>query len=459
MAKRPTRKPATDMALAAPTGENTRKQSRGGGVFSISFGGMSNAAPPPGTYETYREMLKDPTIILARAASNAPIKAAKHSYELEDGGTDEMLAFVRDVIDPLYASLMREMLRALDYGWQPFEIVWEIRGGRMVASKVKPLLPDLTKILVNDKGALTGIENQGVTLPPNQCLVFTYDGEAGDYYGRSIMENIREKAWQPYNIAWERLKQYMHKAAGIIPMVTYPMGTSLDASGAEVDNGVQAGTLLSNLGQGMGVAMPQDVNQVETLLRAGASDPDKVMAWRIGFIEAKGLHGAEFLDSMRYFDSLKMRGRLVPERVALEGQHGTLAESEAQADVSLSASDETLGQVVTEINAQLIEPLLVANYGPQARRAVRVVAAPIVSDERAFIREITKQLLVGNPDLALGSLDFDSMLDQTGAPKAREIVDVNEPGAVPPGNSLLARALAGSMKGWAKPKRKGRGAA
>lgn len=448
MAKRIKKKP-TSLALAAPVGENTRKQQRGaGGILGFVFGG-SHGTPAPGTYETYREMLKDPTIILARATANAPVKTAKHSYELQDNGTDEMLALVRDTIDPLYAGLVREMLRALDYGWQPFEIVWQPKGGRVVASKVKPLLPDLTTIKVDDHGTLTAIENQGVLLPPGQSLVFTYDGEAGNHYGRSRMENIREKAWIPYGVSWDRMKEYMRKASGIIPMVTYPQGKALDANGAEQDNFDLAQALLAHLGGGNGVAMPQDMNQVEQLLRAGASDPDKVMAWRISFIEAKGSHGAEFLDAMRYYDSLKMRGWLVPERVALEGQHGTLAEAESHADVALSVADEVLGLVVETINTQLVKPLLVANFGPASARAVVLKAAPVVSDERAFIRSVTRDLLTGNPDLAFGVLDLDSMLDQVGAPKAKEIVDVNEP-EVPPANPLLARMANGGLNGWVR---------
>jgi len=387
--------------------------------------GLVGCAPDPGTFDTYRRMRMDPTITMARAAATAPIKSAGWSWKADDDAPAGSLQFVQDTLDRLVPSILREVCFALDYGFQSAELVWLAKGGAWVIDQFKPLLPELTKIRVTQSGDFAGLEQKGGTLDTFHSFLFTHDREGDNHYGRARHENIREHAWAPWVETAKRKSAYFAKAAGVIPQVTYPVGKSRGKDGAEVDNFDIGTRLLAEMSSGKGVLMPWSLQKwAESALAKGA-DPMTLMAWRIQFLETRAGHGSEFLEDMRYLDSLKMRGWLVPERVALEGQHGTLAEAGAHADIAIACSEEVLTQAVGDINAQLVDPLLAVNFGPDVAGKVRMEAAPIVDTERDYIRALIKDILVqpGNLDLFLETLDLDSALDQAGLPKVRETID------------------------------------
>ena len=440
-------------------GERTKKQVANYGAASTMRGIFDGIGMcPAGTYDVYRKMRECPTIAMARAAAMGPIKAASHSFEAEDGTPDDAVTFVQSTVDPLWRGLVSTMLTALDYGWASLEKVWGFDyDGRTVYTKLKPLLPDRTEIQVADSGALLGVKQGEVVLGTDKCVVFTYDMEGTDHYGRARHENIREHAWKPWLDTMRKHTMYVAKSAGIIPMVQYPQGEARDDSGSAKNTFDIAKKILESLGSGHGVAMPWELQPWAEQLLARGVDAEQLMAWKISFLEAKSGHGAEFQDALRYFDSLMMRGWLVPERVALEGQHGTKAESESHADVSVMVAQDTLAEIVAEINRQVVDPLLVQNFGEGMRGKVYAVPSPITTDERDFFRKLVMAILTqpGNLDTFITSVDVDALYDATGVPKSQEIVTLvppvgTVPGAVPtdpavPAKDIQAEALNGAQ--------------
>ena len=418
-------------------------------------------AADPGTYETYRAMDSHPTVAMAKAAALAPVKAAQLAYEEQEGAPAGALELIQETIDELRPVIIKDGLRAVGYGWQPFEVVWHERGGAVVPRKLKPLLPDITEPLIDEStGVYCGLRQGKVTIPAPSTFVLTHDSEAGNIFGRSRHENIREWAWTPWKHLSQRLQVYTTKVAGIIMQLHYTPGGGTDENGAEVENHVIANRLLRKTAEGGSVAIPMQLAPwADQALKAGVNIAD-LMAWRFSFLEAGTPHHAQMIESMRYHDSLLMRGWLVPERVALEGQHGTLAEAVAHADVALSVAQETLDWLLGEVNRSLVDPILVRNFGRAARGSVRVTAAPLASEVRAWLRDLLKQVLVqpGNVDLLMTWLDVDSVFDQAGVPKAADTIEpverAPEPGALPPD---LAASLAGMYR-RINGKRRGRSA-
>ena len=164
-------------------------------------------------------------------------------------------------------------------------------------------------------------------------------------------------------------------------------------------------------------AIPRDVAQlIET---AGLDSP----GWKVELLSEGGSLQAGFTGRLEYLDKLKVRGILSPERTVLEGQHGTLADAEAHADVALTQADLTHQYVVDCLNLQVVDRLLVLNFGEDTRGAVRVVPAPIVDAKRSFYRDLYKTLLA-NPNFQaheLSALDLDALKDTLGLPKSTEI--------------------------------------
>ncbi len=404
-------------------------------------GGSMWSKAPAGKIETWRKMRRNPTIALALAASKAPVKAAHWSVEADDGVPEERLALIRDYVLPLRPVILGDGLRAIEYGYQPFEVVWMLEGGRTVPAKLKPLLPEKTKILEDKQtGAFTGLENGDVTLDPHDSLVVSFDGEAGSLKGESRLENIREDAWWPWKQTLIRVSQYTTKAAGIIPRIGYPIGESTVAGGNKVSNTVIAQTIAKQIERGGSIIMPNKIPEWATdLVRQGVG-LEKLMAWNIEFIEARNAHGTELSAMMDKFEALMVRGLLTPERSILQGQHGTNAESETQGDVGIAISQDTSEQLMRIVNWHLVDKVLIENYGPEAAGTVRICAAPLVDEQAALLREIMKAVLTapGNIDLLAGMLDLESSMEEVGLTVRKDAVYPDPSGAdnpADPGNA------------------------
>lgn len=444
-------KRVTNTAGRAPTGSRTKGQTtRRAGAFGIlsgvlSRGGVHSARcampgflsePSPATYQTYRQMRCNPTIAIARAALFAPVKANKWTYEAKDGTPDDRVRFIQEQFDTLKARLVIDILRAVEYGWQPFERVYGLNDdGMCVYTRAKALLPDESEPLVDkDTGALVGVRNGEARLSLQKAAVLTYDQEGDDPYGRSIYENIREDAWWPWRDAAGKLAQYYTKGAGVVPLIRYPAGKGQNADGVEVDNSENAANVLRTLGMGMGVTMPNEIDGAyEDLVRAGAPIAD-LLAWQVSFLETRAGVGGEISQGMRDYERLMVRGMLQPERSILEGQFGTKADAGSHGDLGLMIATELVDWAVGEVNRLFVDPLLVVNFGREAKGTVYIKPSPVVDEDRAFIRELMRATLTANPDLLMAVSDFDAMLDATGVPKSAEVVDTT---AMPTGPAQI----------------------
>lgn len=406
-----------------PAGERTGAPRRPFAAFRSDPPGFGR--PPQGTYDTYRRIRANPTVALARGIATAPVRTAEWALQARDDVDDARVAFIQRQVAAFWPALVRDALLALDYGWQPFEKVFAVRGGRVVYAALKPLLPDCTEILLTrEHGHFAGLRQDDVTLPPEKCFVFTHDGEAGNPYGRSRHENIRAAAWHPWNELADKQARYATKVAGVIPLIRYPVGESADAGGAVAGNYDIAVGILRSLGRGEGVAMPQDYAPWAGDLARQGIDPQALAAWQISFLEPSGSHGGEFAEMMRHYESLMFRGWLVPERAGAEGVHGTRADADRHADVALLIADLVLEDLIQAVNAGLVDPLLTYNFGPEAAGSVWIRRGGLDPALRTFFRDVIRQVLATGPgpDLFRRWLDVDALIDAAGLPKAREIV-------------------------------------
>jgi len=433
-------RPPSDVARARRAGEQTDQQAHRG-VASITTDGTSILIPRRACYETWRDMRKCPTVAIARASAMYPVMLAEVGYE---GRNDEAVEFIRSQISPLWRGFVRDALFALDYGWKPFEIVYRpgnwtdpegtFRGQRWLLDKLKPLRVDSTAVLIERTGAFAGLVNEGidgtpVNLPVGKALVYSYDGEDGDFYGRSRMESIREEAWCPWLDAREKLAKTTKKISGTIPRIRYTPGSVQDASGNVIDAFDQAKKTLASLSNADGVTYPvefqsQFMDDAAQLMHSGVDISD-LLTWKIDLLETTPGHCEDIIRSLEYYDRLMLRGWLVPERAALEAQSGTRADAEAHADISIAVAQGVIDDLVTLANDQIVKPLLEFNYGPDAVDDAKLKAPKIGSDEGIWLRELVGKLLMEPSKMRqLGViLDIDAMLDQANVPKAAEVID------------------------------------
>ena len=129
------------------------------------FGSNGLIQPRKGSYATYRMMNLDSTIALVRRFIRGPILTSEWTVQPVKGQKPKQawLDLIEDQILPLRMSIVRECLAMLDFGWMPFERVYEItRGGPNEGRfyklrKVKALLPDFTQSRVDKFGNFSGL--------------------------------------------------------------------------------------------------------------------------------------------------------------------------------------------------------------------------------------------------------------------------------------------------------------
>jgi hypothetical protein len=386
-------------------------------------------APLDSTIRTYRLMRKQPTIKLARALFTAPVRLAEYGVEADDGVPQARIDYIDSVVGALWWQFTHDILYAFDYGWQAFEKVWAVDGGQYTIGKLKMLLPDHTKVILDKQtGGYRGLTNGGgmggskVPLPPEKTLWYTWQREGDNYYGESMMEAARE----PFNNWREtmaRYNKYSGMVAGPIPMIEYPMGESEDETGKQTEHFLVAQSILNGLSRCKGVVMPNVVAAYARDLAQAGVDPQKLSAWKISFIEASGQHGQEFNEKAHKHEVDMLRAWLVPERAATEGTHGTKAEAEVHGDLVTMSAEAALADIVVAFNKWVVNPLLVVNYGEDTEDTIRVIVEKLDPDKKALQIAIVKSLIgaPNNSDLFLDLVDFEAVFDMVGLPKAQDL--------------------------------------
>lgn len=387
-----------------------------------------NTGTLPASYDTYRTLKKDPTVSLARQFSMAPILAGAWSVEADDEIEEdevlgkEMKKFIADQLLPLRPRLMETALGGgIDYGWQAYEKVYEEKEGMIILKRLKPLIPDMTFILVDDAtGAFKGFrqfpkDRTYFDMPVEKCLLIPFRVEGTDWYGQSLLENIRtiQTKWTDADAGAAR---YDRKIAGSHFVVYYPPGKSLYA-GVSTDNAVIAKDILGALESSGGVSVPRSIAEF-------MDQADKEgLQWKIEILEDAGGRQPTFVDRLKYLDALKCRGLHLPERAILEGEFGTKAESGEQKDLAVVNMELMSDYITTMINWHVVDHLLAVNYGEALRGKVYLVSSPIADKSLAYLREVYKSYLANPSGFAIEAqnIDTNSLKDKLDIPKSREV--------------------------------------
>ena len=389
----------------------------------------------PATYATYRRIRRHPTVALARALTIAPVIAADWSVEADDDVDDERVRFIQAEMMPIREPLVQTAMEfgRIDYGWAPFEKVFETRAwdgkDRIRLSRLKPLLVDMTDILIDyETGEFAGFRQPAMygrttelILEADYCLLVNFSVEGDNLYGEPLLENVRRiyGNWEDSNEAAER---YDLKMAGAQWVVHYPIGTTM-VDGVDTDNAQIAKMILDTLEASGSVSVPRKIAAYLNDLNQGAEGD----VWTIELMD----HTAKqysFIARLNYCDKLIVRGLLSPERAILESQYGTKAEADAHASLAMSQRELEHRHVTRIVNESVVDQLLTLNYGEDARGTVRLVASPLTNPAVAFFRDVYRAILA-HPTAsmdAIEGLDLDALLDAIGLPKAQEIVGADE---------------------------------
>jgi hypothetical protein len=389
-----------------------------------ALGGFAGCSTPlAGTYHVYRQMSSDPTFALAIAAANSPILGAGWGWEAKDDVPDDTVDLIKGIFDGMIRThVVRECLRAREFGWRGMEKVFHSIDGVIRFRKIKPLWPDRTKILIDsESGEFAGFTQDGITLELERCFLYTHAIDCDDYYGHALHENGL-RAWTNWLSTIESGGRLQSKVSGIIVQIHYPAGASDDQTKSTREI---AQKILNDVSAGKSVAMPNLFyagNGIQNMADlAGKSQ------WVLSTLDTGNSQGAQATieTDRRYWDVQKLRAWGVPERVVTEGQFGTKAEAESHADILLANAQIEHQNIVNAVNKQLVDDILIYNRGESARGSVWAVAQPIIDEKRAVLKEFLVSLWTNPATLELllsggetgKPVDVDAVLDQFGFPR------------------------------------------
>lgn len=405
-------------------GEITGSQ---GTLGHFGFGGGTPIPKPPQLlWDYYDEIEKDANVALAQEIAKAPIRSAEHTVETdEDVTNDEIAPFVDSQFKRVKTDIMKSCLEAVMKGYTPNEIVYKIDDGRIVIERVKQLSKKMTQVVTEkETGRLAGLKNKKETILFPNCFIYTHDIRDENYYGRGRFENIR-RAYRNVLRADTRSADYMDKVCPVIPMVQYPQGRSIDATGREVDNYEIAMATVRDLCRSKGVVMPNTlVKVIKEMISAGVRfDADMMKPWSLDILQTTGRHGGEIVELKNMHVRDIYRGLYVLERIATEGVHGTKAESGEHASIYRLIADHVLSEIYACIQAQIIDPLVRFNFGIEFVGRVRIQPQSLVDNTRQLIEAILRDLFGKNYDAVLANLDLGKMMDKAGLPKREDLVN------------------------------------
>jgi hypothetical protein len=378
---------------------------------TITEDGLLEGQPTAATLKDYRAMRKDPTIALARWLVTAPVVASGWSVEATKDAPEGAKDLIEKYFLPIRMHLLRTvMYNLIDYGWSPFEKVLEARNdGLIVPKKLKPLLHDITDILVFvDTGAFAGFENgeedKAVKLELPSALLYSFEPEGTNWYGTAALENVRGP-WKESNDCNAAASRYDRKLAGSQLIVKYPIGVS-PYNGTDTDNQQVAAAIVNKWQSSGAVSVPN--------LPENAKDGK----WEFDMLTDGGAGKGAYVERLNYLDKLKVRGLGLPERSVLEGQFGTKAEAEEHGDFAIVNLELRHLDVVQTTNWHFVNQVLRLNYGEQYENTVFLRPTPITDKSRKFLRELYGRLIADPNGMLLEStkVDIKAIREQLGIP-------------------------------------------
>jgi len=416
---------------------------------------LDGELPKPSTvgdafYRKAREIRRDPTIRMVRELAMAPILMAEWEFEAADDAPEGAKELIESIMGGLRLPLLRSSLCGMcDFGWQPFEIIAEQRQDGVSAPRLKPLLQDITNILVNAAdGSFFGLRQTPtvgqrigwIYLLDQECFVVSQDVEGTNWYGEPTLRSV-EKTYDEAEVVNKSSRKYDAKVAGTHWVIYYPLGTST-YEGVDRDNGWIAKDLLARAEAVNGIAVPRSVVDSLDSMNAAMANSE-ASQWKIELLSDSGKGQQPFTDRQKYLDVLKVRAFGFPERAILEGQFGTKAEAETHADMAVSNVEVRHALLCLQYNQKVVDLILTWNYGPDARGKVWVKPSPLADDTKGFFRQVYLAL-IANPQgfmTEVSALDLHQMRERLGMPE----VPMMEAGYADPWGAGMVDPVTGQL--------------
>jgi len=347
-------------------------------------------------------MRRDPQIKLGLRTVKAPFFGI--DYRLE-GGNPRVRAFVNKVLleTHLWNKLLWSLLNAIDFGYQCHELVWEVEDVEIEyqdqqgeQQKIKTTLerafalkiisdidPERIYPLVDLHGDMEGTSVDGLRFVPWEKLLHVVNNlEWKNWWGTAEVDSAYIP-WYHNNFYYLFLARYLESKGNPVLKGTAPWDSRFTA----------AQTLAGQV-----EVRPTDYLAQQAMALQGGSnvifpwEPDDKgnNMWSLEELEVSNRTEA-FLPIIQHNETMKLRGVLVPERIATQDSSvGSYASSDIHLDVFYGMLEVFKNRLILEpINEQLIPRLVRYNFGKSAP-VPRVNASELNRDNKQLLGDLIK---------------------------------------------------------------------
>jgi SPP1 gp7 family putative phage head morphogenesis protein len=257
-----------------------------------------------GNYDIYDEMRRDDQIKSILSIKKSMVLSSGWDIAIDDEIPvhteirDSILKYLNNDIEIGFEQSLREMLSNLDYGISITEPVWKIDDNKIKLKYLKTRPPHSFRIFTDDIGNIEKLEQDTqlgiITIDPSKVIIFPFQMEFGNWYGRSDLDSAY-RAWWSKDIIIKFWNIFLEKWGSPTAIGRYDSGTANQDEKEALDKA------LKRIQTSTSIRIPKEV-EIELLetARSGSagyeSAIDKynmMMARSMGVPDLLGIGGAE----------------------------------------------------------------------------------------------------------------------------------------------------------------------
>jgi len=321
------------------------------------------------SFEMIRWMLFDPTVRLGLAMRAAPLCNAEFAYKegqewipgiRVEGGNEEVGQFILRQLKRFWRHELLKMLQAQIWGWSAAEVTYRFNKitGRVEMNRT--LSRHARDVFAQVKGGdIVGVkftrlkgEKGEIKLPVPKCYWHAFDSEAESPYGRSILKGAYSP-WADKNLeggACDVRRLYMHKDAYAGMHIQYPAG-STPIDGDDVPNRDIAREAVEQHKSGGVMTTPSEIDP---------TTGEKL--WVVEYAKTNS-NPAHILQYPKDLDVEILRGIEIPDDVVTSEATGAWQGKQVPMLAFYTSGDRWLSDVVRVVVTQILEPLVMVNWG------------------------------------------------------------------------------------------------
>jgi phage gp29-like protein len=276
-------------------------------------------------------------------------------------------------LEGTFDRTLLEIMTAIEYGFSVSERVWEERDGRIVYKALKVRKPDDFVFEMDAFGNVLGLRQANKALPLDKFIVWSYDYEFGNPYGKSDLEATYRPWWLKSNAyAWMGM---LMERLGIPPIFAL---YNANAYGATKQ--AQLADVVKNLQAASTGIIPRP-------------EKDDLEMWSP---ELAGQVSTVFIPAFEMLDKAIAKSLLMPGLIGMGGDSkdtGSMARAKVQFDVFVLALERIRSELADRVvQEQIIRPLVELNFGDLGDDMPCFHFLPLTDDVRADLLTTWKDL-------------------------------------------------------------------